>query len=731
MKNNAKRALMLLLAAAMLLSLCGCTRGGEAGADWQEKYDLGVRYLSKGNYEQAIAAFTAAIEIDAKKAPAYVGRADAYIAIGETAENYNLALADYKEALALDDSLEEAWERISDIYLWLDEHGHESPSDAPATPATPVAPVTPQPTEPVQGELDYNTERILTADGYVIDRLDHSIRNEQGEPIIKLWYDLVQITDGSAAGADINKALRSDYERVFTPERLEEYAQYVNDSFFDSKYLYTLTARVTNNQGGVFSVEISTEWYMGGVYNADQYGLTYDLNSGESLSLKHLDSRAGGNLLSRLREAVLSYMDSTGGWFTANEAFDAREKVRNYQFEDFTYYIENNEIIICIKTYELGPGASGAHKVRTGIYISSNGGTAAGSNVFSSGKAYPAELLGRTVNDFVAAYGDYKADFGLETPGIISDKFPLLKFAVDTSSYTMSDGVARFDGRARIISISDQFGSYKETEIVKGLYTHMTYPEIKEAVGNEITLPKVDGNGSLEFKYRGYLFHYFWADLDPYLEASCVFYIELAQETKQTDKLEYEVTRQEHSIYDASGKYGAKLYYDLPQITSQTWRFADINAMFNERYEEYLRELNQIDYVASAKTAMNYNVLYGFYVNTNVYTSGKWLSVLYSTRWYMGREAYWEYRGVTVNLETGLSPWYSREISDGESTKEAVMEYAEAQGWNMEQVRYTLSLYGEDDFNYYVKDGQIILLFDAHELTDEAVQVPYMKMPNV
>ena len=31
---------------------------------WQEQYDLGVQYLSKGTYEEAIIVFAAAIEIE-------------------------------------------------------------------------------------------------------------------------------------------------------------------------------------------------------------------------------------------------------------------------------------------------------------------------------------------------------------------------------------------------------------------------------------------------------------------------------------------------------------------------------------------------------------------------------------------------------------------------------------------------------------------------------------------
>ena len=63
-----KRFFYILLAALLLLTLAACSKAPEAepadeAPGWQAKYDLGVRYLSEGNYEEAIIAFTAAIEI--------------------------------------------------------------------------------------------------------------------------------------------------------------------------------------------------------------------------------------------------------------------------------------------------------------------------------------------------------------------------------------------------------------------------------------------------------------------------------------------------------------------------------------------------------------------------------------------------------------------------------------------------------------------------------------------
>ena len=109
-----KRVVRLLLSLILVLSLTAC---GQSAPTWQEQYDLGVRYLSEGNYEEAIIAFTAAIEIDPNRAEAYVGRGDAYIGSGETEENLTTALANYEAAVALDETNAAASLGLADVYV--------------------------------------------------------------------------------------------------------------------------------------------------------------------------------------------------------------------------------------------------------------------------------------------------------------------------------------------------------------------------------------------------------------------------------------------------------------------------------------------------------------------------------------------------------------------------------------------------------------------------------------
>lgn len=77
--------LIMVMVLVMMMGLVSCGEGGRA-ARWQEQYDLGLRYLSEGNFEEAVIAFQAAIEVEPKNADAYIGLADAYLAQGNEEE---------------------------------------------------------------------------------------------------------------------------------------------------------------------------------------------------------------------------------------------------------------------------------------------------------------------------------------------------------------------------------------------------------------------------------------------------------------------------------------------------------------------------------------------------------------------------------------------------------------------------------------------------------------------
>ena len=84
-----------LCAVAMLLVglfLVACT---SKAAKAVEKVELGQKYLAELNYTEAVASFTEAIGLDPENIPAYMGRAEAYVAL----KQYDDAKADYTTAI--------------------------------------------------------------------------------------------------------------------------------------------------------------------------------------------------------------------------------------------------------------------------------------------------------------------------------------------------------------------------------------------------------------------------------------------------------------------------------------------------------------------------------------------------------------------------------------------------------------------------------------------------------
>ncbi len=73
MKKTFKEILLVIL----LFTLAACGKNASV-TTWQEQYDLGEKYLLEEDYEAAIVAFTAAIEIDPKEIEAYTGLVKAY-----------------------------------------------------------------------------------------------------------------------------------------------------------------------------------------------------------------------------------------------------------------------------------------------------------------------------------------------------------------------------------------------------------------------------------------------------------------------------------------------------------------------------------------------------------------------------------------------------------------------------------------------------------------------------
>ena len=133
MRKHMKKAKLLCLLLALLGLLSACSAHSEAAAEkaaptWQSQYDLGVRYLSNGNYEEAILAFNAAIEIDPKNAETYEQRGNAYWELAQNAqgseqtEAYRCAAEDYESAMKWGSETDVLYRRAADSYYGAQDY---------------------------------------------------------------------------------------------------------------------------------------------------------------------------------------------------------------------------------------------------------------------------------------------------------------------------------------------------------------------------------------------------------------------------------------------------------------------------------------------------------------------------------------------------------------------------------------------------------------------------------
>lgn len=87
------------------------------GTSWEELYQEGADALASKDWAQALTSFLSAVGLAPDQPSPYVGRGDAYIGLGETAEHLAAARADYETANGLDPSYVGAWMGLADVAI--------------------------------------------------------------------------------------------------------------------------------------------------------------------------------------------------------------------------------------------------------------------------------------------------------------------------------------------------------------------------------------------------------------------------------------------------------------------------------------------------------------------------------------------------------------------------------------------------------------------------------------
>ena len=238
-----KKFLVSLLALMLILGLCAC---GQEAASWQDKYDLGVRYLNEGNYDEAILAFNAAISIDPKRAEAYDKLADIYEETGNIEALLDILKKGSEETddEALDDRYEDAVEKYPDF---VKPEGEDAGSSE-AAPSEEVkqeeekkeSPDTPPSLPDALHNETLENKNIFNDDSYI------KVTNNEMDPLKALieagvagdkettWAEAVKMETWEAL---FNKASETVPEIVFYSDRMKEFWTQYDEAVLRFKYL--------------------------------------------------------------------------------------------------------------------------------------------------------------------------------------------------------------------------------------------------------------------------------------------------------------------------------------------------------------------------------------------------------------------------------------------------------------------------------------------------------------
>lgn len=226
----------------------------------------------------------------------------------------------------------------------------------------------PQEEIPVQPEAVFHGENPVQ---YSIVERDDSVRNANGDVLVSIRYQQVILDNAQPQWVAVNQRLADSYQafreetaylKETAPEEWETMLQEMGALY--GNLMANCTAEVTYNDGSVFSVRMTRDWFMGGVYNRDPFAFNFDVTTGEQLPLARLSDLPEAEFKAQLVQIVCDYLEP----YREILFEDPAKVMAEYTLEDFPYCIEDGELVLLFSTYTFGPGAMGSTVINTGLF---------------------------------------------------------------------------------------------------------------------------------------------------------------------------------------------------------------------------------------------------------------------------------------------------------------------------------------------------------------------------
>ena len=229
--------------------------------------------------------------------------------------------------------------------------------------------------EQATAEPEKTEEKALSEDDLIITRKDFSRKSEDGTLLAEIYYDLVQLPETTDAYRKINACLQEDYQAFLDSIENPDFQSYLDNAAKNQaenagedwwNYFNTYTAFVSTCEDGILSIGYAEEWFMGGVANQNAHGLSFDLDSGEPITLRSIEQTVPENA------DFTGYVKAHIFWTMLEESkVDplTMDYFPDLQLEDLAFYLVDKQLVIYINTYQLASGAVGSFEVPTGLYV--------------------------------------------------------------------------------------------------------------------------------------------------------------------------------------------------------------------------------------------------------------------------------------------------------------------------------------------------------------------------
>jgi len=214
----------------------------------------------------------------------------------------------------------------------------------------------------------YNT--VLGPATYTIEVMQETLTGKEGETLAVISYEKPVLDGNSQTIKKINQSISDDYTLFYkNKDNLFAYAQGDYDAngygyFNNEAYINTCECEVTDNNTSSISFKMSTKWFAGGVSNKDFYGLTYSLETGETLGLEDIFIETSSEVKDKIMTASKEYVNNHPdiGWVD-----NVMDIIENKKISEYKYYLVKDKVYIIYDTYELAAGASGAQIIEVDI----------------------------------------------------------------------------------------------------------------------------------------------------------------------------------------------------------------------------------------------------------------------------------------------------------------------------------------------------------------------------